>query len=369
MKILLVTPYYRDSFAQNLSMGSAVKQAENLSRKHKLLVLTTGRSQKKEQPSKNLTILSVSGWLIPDPVNYVVSFSFYVELLKHLSSFKPDVVMVSKYMFFTSFAIPIARILGFKVITTTDTFPGINWFPKSRLVGAVMWLYARLIGLPLLWLSNKVILLYPGLEKEAKKHRLNYVTILNGVDESYFQKQPHPKDIKKPKGEFWVGFVGRPESVKGYDLALKIAGYFESRDPKIKFVFVGGQVEPHRMGNRIYLGFRNDIKSLYQLFDCLILPSIDEGLPNVLMEAMAQGVICVVNGVGGVRWLIADKRNGVIVPRNNALSYQRSLITLKKSKALARNIKASAPESIHKTFNWKYIAPSYDRLIHSLISK
>ena len=177
MKLLLVSPYFLDSYKNRLSMGSAVKIARNLSRFHQVYVLTTGRTKPLQKLSTGLTVESVSGWLVPDPVNYMISPAILWRFAALLTEFKPDVVIVSKYMFFSSLVIPIAKHKGLKVITVTDTFPGINWFSTSRLTSAVMWLYARLIGIPLLQASDKVILLYPGLESIARRYGLNYVTI------------------------------------------------------------------------------------------------------------------------------------------------------------------------------------------------
>lgn len=360
MRILLITPYYLDSYPQHLSMGSAVKQAENLSRQYRVTVLTTGRQKHREVVNKNLTILSVNGYLIPDPVNYCLTPQIFQAFIHEVRRSRPDVVMVSKYMFFTSFIIPLARLMGLRVITTTDTFPGINWFPRSRFVTAVMWLYARLLGLPLLWLSNKVVLLYPGLEPIAQKYHLNSVTIPNGVDDSFFMKQPTPLDIHKPKGEFWVGFVGRPESIKGYDLALKSAVHFES-DPKVKFIFVGGSTTPHTEKNKIFFGFRKDIKQIYQLFNCLILPSFAEGLPNVLLEAMAQGVPCIASNVGGSVALIKGG-NGLLLRRGDVKQLITQISKLKNNQNLRKKISLAGYRQVKSGYNWQKIISQYERL-------
>ena len=131
-KILLVSPYYRDSYKNHLSMGSAVKISDNLSRIFNIRVLTTGRKILFETINSNLSVESVQGVLIPDPVNYMISFQLLGRFNQLLDDFQPDLVIVSKYMFFSSFVIPIARIRGYKVVTVTDTFPGINWFSQSR---------------------------------------------------------------------------------------------------------------------------------------------------------------------------------------------------------------------------------------------
>lgn len=361
-KILLITPYFLDSFPQKLSMGSAVKQAIALSKKYQVLVLTTGRQRKVEKFNRNLTVKSIDAFLLPDPINYVLVPKIFSEFLRVRKSFKPDFVLVSKFMFFTSLIIPLARVLGDKVITTTDTFPGINWFPRSPLVGAVMWLYARIIGLPLLWLSNKVILLYSGLEPTARKYHLNFLTIPNGVDPKMLGKLPPPKNINKLKGEFWVGFVGRPESVKGYDLALKTAKHFE-RNPDIRFVFAGGNTKPYQAENRIYLGFRSDIANIYQLFDCLILPSYAEGLPNVLLEAMSQGVPCVATRVGGIPSLLRHNYNGLLTSPGSFSQLISQINRLMADKNLRQKISISAKETVTTSYNWQDIIGKYAEIL------
>ncbi|OGD08947.1 hypothetical protein A2397_05115 [Candidatus Amesbacteria bacterium RIFOXYB1_FULL_44_23] len=366
MKILLVTQTYLDSYPpRNLSMASAVKQANQLSKRHQVLVLTSGRKLSKDTPSPNLTILSVPGILIPDPVNYALCPRLLLEFINQVKSYQPDVIMVSKFMFFSSLVIPIARIMHQKVITTTDTFPGINWFPRSKLVGAIMWLYARIIGLPLLWLSHVVILLYPGLEPIAKRYRLNYQTIPNGVEPALLHKLPPPADLRKPKNEYWVGFVGRAESVKGYDIAVDAARLLVTH-PHIKFVFIGGNQKETSQKNTIFLGFRHDIYNIYQLLDCLIVPSISEGLPNVVMEAMAQGVPVVSRKIGGIAYLVEPGKTGIFVDCNSANEYAQAIINLYQDLNFSARLSKNSQNFIRQNHNWSRIINLYEDLIKNL---
>jgi len=347
-------------------MGSAVKQAVNLSRQHQVIVLTCGRPEKYQRLNPHLEVISLPGWLIPDPVNYVISFPIISAFIHQLDTFQPDIVMFSKYMFFTSLLISLAKIKGYPVVTTTDTFPGINWFPRSKPVSAVMWLYARIIGLPLLWLSNKVILLHPGLEAVAKKYRLNTVNIPNGVDDTLLNAQPRPKDIIKPKGEFWIGFVGRPESVKGIDLILKVAKDLENL-PRLKFIFIGGSPDKTRLeGNRLCLGFRYDVVNLYQFLDLLVLPSYSEGWPNVLLEAMAQKVPCLASNVGGIPYLIKHKQNGWLIPSGHAFKLRRAILYLYRHPSLRHRLGQNGFETVANRFVWSKLLPQYQELFNRL---
>lgn len=366
MKILLVTQAYKDSYPpRNLSMGSAVKQAEQLSRSHSVHVLTTGRNIKIETPNKNLLIESVSGILLPDPVNYIVSFRLLLRFVQLALITRPDVVLVSKFMFFSSLVVIPARVIGLKVITVTDTFPGINWFPRSKIVAAIMWLYARSIGLLILRLSHKVILLYQGLAEIADRYGINYVVIPNGVEPTLLNKQRLPSDLKKPGDEFWVGYVGRAESVKGYDIALETAKLLE-KNKKIKFIFVGGNQKQVNHGNSLFLGFRSDIYSIYQLFDCLILPSFSEGLPNVAMEAMAQGIPVIGSSVGGVKFLVKDGENGILVLPGSAKMLAEKIVYLKDNPELKNRMGKLSHDVVKADFNWNNILSKYQKLFENI---
>ena len=57
-----------------------------------------------------------------------------------------------------------------------------------------------------------------------------------------------------------------------------------------------------------FLGYRTDVKQLLSMCDLFVLPSIREGLPRSLMEAMAAGLPCIVSDIRGNRDLIADKK-------------------------------------------------------------
>jgi glycosyltransferase involved in cell wall biosynthesis len=365
MKILLVSPYYIDSYRNHLTMGSAVKLAQNLSSYYQVKVLTTGRKLAHEVVTSKLDITSSPGILIPDPVNYMISFQLLFSFLTTLDSFHPDLVIVSKYMFFSSFVIPIARLKGYPVITVTDTFPGINWFSQSKLTAVIMWFYARVIGVPLLKISNQVVLLYPGLEEIARRYKLNFVTIPNGVESKYLHKLPPPPDINKPSGEFWIGFVGRPESAKGYTTAMEIAEKLK-HDHQIKIIFVGGNEPRREQANKIYLGFRKDIMHVYQLFDLLILPSRAEGLPNVVMESMAQGTPVIGSAVGGVTYVIKDGQNGILVKPQDIDGFVKNILLLKNDKPLLAKLGFEAKNSISRNYNWDKILVEYSRIFQKL---
>ena len=269
-----MAPYFKDSFAGKISMGSAVMAAHHLSGRHEMLVITTGREQRREELSSQLTVLSAPALLLPDPVNYVISPASLLMTIQAIRTFRPDLVIVNKFMFFTSFAAPIAKWMGKRTVVVTDTYPGLNWFPRNRFVGYVMKLYARLIGVPILRSADKVVLLHEGLVELAQKYGLDYTVIHNGPNLDAADKAEPARDLDKPSGTIWIGYVGRLESVKGYDFLMTAIERLSQRHPDVQALFIGAHrpLAVRTSENLVFLGFRNDVFSVLKQMDIFCLP-------------------------------------------------------------------------------------------------
>jgi glycosyltransferase involved in cell wall biosynthesis len=127
-----------------------------------------------------------------------------------------------------------------------------------------------------------------------------------------------------------VGFVGRLAARrKGFADFLKAAARLASQRSTARFLIIGGTdhgkpdaVEPsaaadYGIADRcLFLGHRanHELPILYRLMNVLVLPSLFEGLPRVIMEASAMGVPCVVSDVKGNREAVTHGRNGFLVP-------------------------------------------------------
>jgi hypothetical protein len=70
-----------------------------------------------------------------------------------------------------------------------------------------MWLYARLVGVPLLRSVDRVVLLHEGLVDIAERYRLRYTVIHNGTDLAQADSSLPAADLAKPEGETWIGYV------------------------------------------------------------------------------------------------------------------------------------------------------------------
>ncbi len=127
-----------------------------------------------------------------------------------------------------------------------------------------------------------------------------------------------------PSGQILVVTVANLRSEKGYDVLLDTARLVADRQLPIMFAAAGeGSLaeelaERHRalgLGRRFqFLGHRPDALELLTAADVVVLPSHQEGLPVVLMEATSVGATIVATSVGGVPQVITDGVNGLIVP-------------------------------------------------------
>jgi len=354
-------------------MGSAVKAAEQLSRRHEVLAVTTGRTIREDVVSPTLRVISSAGLLLPDPVNYVISPQCLLEVVRRIRSFQPDVVIVNKFMFFTSLSAPIARWLGKPTVIMTDTYPGLNWFPRNRLVAGVMWLYARLVGVPLLRSADRVVLLHGGLVATARRYGLQHTVIHNGIDLEEVDRVQPAADLSKPEGEFWLAYVGRLESVKGYDFLLSAVERLRKKFPGLRTFFVGAtapsrpamMAEAERAGVT-FLGFRDDVLAVLKHMDLFCLPSLNEGLPNALMEAMATRCACVASAVGGVRELVSDGEQGLLTPPGDVDAIEVALARLLDDRELRLRLGRAARRRIESEFDWRLLVEEYDRLFEEL---
>lgn len=83
-----------------------------------------------------------------------------------------------------------------------------------------------------------------------------------------------------------------------------------------------------------FLGYRNDVKELYEAADCFVMPSFREGLSRSVMEAMASGLPCVVSKIRGNTDLITDNKGGFLCEPSNSEKFAKSIKLLYDNKTL-----------------------------------
>ena len=182
-------------------------------------------------------------------------------------------------------------------------------------------------------LTNRVVALTDGEGKDYtdlsvySKDKL--VKIHSGVDIEKFKQEPVSAIEKKrslgiSRNGLVVGYIGWLIPTKGPMHLLKaMEDVWQNYDDTI-LVFIGKgdldvalraeALKSSANGRVHFLGWRNDIDEIMPIFDILVLPSLNEGMGRVLVEAMAAGKPVVASRVGGIPDLVQDDYNGLLVP-------------------------------------------------------
>ncbi len=151
--------------------------------------------------------------------------------------------------------------------------------------------------------------------------------IPNGVDAAEFRRAQDRGTARAnwdgSATEFLLGAAGRLSAEKGFDVLLRAVAELVRRDVPVSLWIAGeGAARPalerliHQLGlqQRVrLLGHLSDLKPFYQALDVFVLSSLREGLPNVVLEAMALEVPVVATRVAGVPSLISPAENGLLV--------------------------------------------------------
>lgn len=171
----------------------------------------------------------------------------------------------------------------------------------------------------------------------------------NGIDLERFDpgrllpgtREQVRRSLAIESGALVVGFVGRLVDEKGVkDLLLAARRVLESH-PLARFLFVGSpdleKPDPITEDAALALGIqeacrftgtREDLPEIYAAMDIFVLPSYREGLPRAAMEASAMELPSVVTDVRGCRQVVADGRNGLLVPPGDPISLAAAIETL-----------------------------------------
>jgi|HubBroStandDraft_1064217.scaffolds.fasta_scaffold02648_5 glycosyltransferase involved in cell wall biosynthesis len=117
------------------------------------------------------------------------------------------------------------------------------------------------------------------------------------------------------------------------------------------------------LGERaVFLGARNDVSQLLLAADAFVMSSISEGLPMVLLEAMAAGVPCVATAVGGIPRLLGSDR-GLSVPAQDSAALAAAMASIAESPELRARLVANAMENLRKNHAVDAIVDRYLELL------
>jgi glycosyltransferase involved in cell wall biosynthesis len=195
----------------------------------------------------------------------------------------------------------------------------------------------------------------------------NVHCIRNGLDlervVSTVEGSQMRQELGIPVDAFVVGSVGRLVSIKGIEYLIKAFG----------LLVRGGEAECSRLiivgdgplrlsleqlaeeqgvaGQVVFLGERRDVHRVMRAFDVFALPSLHEGVPMVLLEAMAIGVPIVASGVGGIPEVVTDGKEAFLIPAQDPQAIAKAIERIQASTELRTRMIEAARHRVQAQFS------------------
>jgi glycosyltransferase involved in cell wall biosynthesis len=208
------------------------------------------------------------------------------------------------------------------------------------------------------------------------------ITVYNGIDTGQFKIPPKEREAVRRElglapGEVAVGSMGELTEQKGYRYLLEAVPGILKSNPAVKF-FIAGEGELKKtllvlrdelgLNSRVsFLGFRDDVPRLLAAFDIFVLPSLWEGLPVALIEAMAAGKPIVATDVDGNCEVIGRDEAGLAVESRDPGGLARALIQLIDDPGLRDRMGRKGQKRADDLFSLKVMIANYQELYETCL--
>ena len=256
-----------------------------------------------------------------------------------------------------------AATLGLEtaLVATCHNWPGKDIRSKG---------YAFLDLMILRWF-DKVVAVSAEIRKRVLQHGVpsgKVTTVQNGISLTPFEENDSRAACRKELGispdSIVVGTVGRISLEKGHENLLVAAREILAEFHDVVFLLIGdgplrAKLQREYSSPAIhFIGYRKDLPYLLPAMDIFVLPSLLEGLPMAVLEAMASKLPIVASRVGEVPSLVGIE-NGTLVEPNNTRELKRCLIYLIENSALARTMGEKGYHLVKSHFSSERMAGDY----------
>jgi glycosyltransferase involved in cell wall biosynthesis len=219
--------------------------------------------------------------------------------------------------------------------------------------------------------SNKIYAVSEELKKQIVNSGINedIVEVLQNAVELI---DPILKDKRRKEGrqllniehgEIVIGYVGRLSNEKGIQYLIEAGATLKKNGEKFKMVIIGDGIKRKDLENLvkakdlekeiIFTGFQNNIEEWLPALDIFVLPSLTEGTPLALLEAMAAGIPVIASAVGGVPKVIENGVDGILLPSGDSQELSKAIIKIKRDDVLRKKIAVAGVNKIKNEYDIK----------------
>lgn len=198
-----------------------------------------------------------------------------------------------------------------------------------------------------------------------------FKVVYNGVDVKKYRLTETKKDIRKdlgiPQTGFVIGHVGRFDDTKNHTTILQVAKQLIEKNRSYFLVLCGRdteklQKEVHRLAidnNVLILGYRNDVPRILKSLDCFYFPSLTEGQPNALIEAMLSDLPFVASNIPSIKECVPEEAKDYLVAPKKIIEAVNLIEDIK-----GKTVKPSYFEYASKKFDHKKQFLEFENILY-----
>lgn len=231
-------------------------------------------------------------------------------------------------------------------------------------------------------LVNQGMMGHPRL-KTARYRRCSVID--NGI-EAHVKTDIHPLDrhlVKFCDHPFVVGAVGRLSSEKGFQILVNAFAQAVQSGLPGRLLIIGegrcrasieAQVKALNMQERVCLpGFIEGAADYLPLFSLLCIPSLTEGLPITLLEAMRAGTPVIASQVGGIPHVVSHNRSALLTPPDDVIALKEAILRMYREPVLREELIRNAGQRFSEKYTSRQMAMRYlnlyRRILHTYTAK
>lgn len=212
----------------------------------------------------------------------------------------------------------------------------------------------------------------------------NSIVINNGIDQNRFNPAGHFKDIRKElhiaETDLLILFIARFTSHKQPLTLIKAFSAIADSHPNLKLLLVGeGDQKAEALeivaqsglqGSILFQPFRNDVPDVLAAADIFVLPSLWEGLPIGLLEAMAMGKAVIASNVDGSREVVKNEQNGLLIETDRLVeNLSAALLKLSGDPEKRKQLGLGAIATVKENFNALTMTRQIEKIYSDLVKK
>mgnify|MGYP000507015450 CR=1 FL=1 len=280
--------------------------------------------------------------------------------------------------------LPLIKLLKRKVILSTRSFTGENWYliEKSPIKASLIYNLEKLcLSAPydVLVIINSTLkdaIVHKRIHVRAKKLIFNK-NMQGAIDlERFLRKRRSKMQMNMNRRGVTLLYIGHLSKAKGFHTLLSAYRNICQKNNETRLLIVGEEVNKKETNFRgippkriICIGkvHYQNMPMVYNVADILVLPSLTEGFPRSLLEAMAAGLAVIASNVGGIRDIIRHRYNGLLFKSGDARDLEKKLLELIKDEDLREKLGRNAMKTVLKRCRWENFIKEYLRIYINLL--